>query len=236
MKGDGQSAESVVSSIMEVNQKEFNSNEIIEKVIEVSKERKFNESFELILKLNVDPTQGDQNIRGTCILPSGTGQQIRVAVFADLEFHEKLTEAGADIIGSPELIKSIQAGEINFDKIIATPEHMPQLKALARILGPKGLMPNVKSGNLVKPDDLIETVNQSKQGMIEYRVNDDGAIMNKFGKRSFTPDELRINLEAILKSIAVRKPESVKGRFMAKGMVKTTMGPVVKLDLEAYKE
>jgi large subunit ribosomal protein L1 len=159
-------------------------------MFEVSKVRKFNESVELILKLNVDPTQGDQNVRGTCILPAGTGNTIRVAVFADLEFHEKLKEAGADIIGGPDLIKDIIAGTIEFDKIISTPEHMPELKALARILGPKGLMPNVKSGNLVKPDDLIETVQQSKQGMIEYRVNDEGFIMNKIGMRSFTPQDL----------------------------------------------
>jgi large subunit ribosomal protein L1 len=110
---------------MDVEKNEYPYTEIISKVMEVSKERKFNESFELILKLNVDPTQGDQNVRGTCILPAGTGKTIRIAVFADSEFHEKLKELGADIIGGPDLIKAIIAGEIEFDKIISTPEHMP---------------------------------------------------------------------------------------------------------------
>ena len=116
----------------------------------------------MILQLNVDPTQGDQNVRGTCVLPAGTGQTIRVAVFADKEFHDQIKEAGADLIGDDQLIKEIGEGTLNFDKIIATPEHMQGLKTLARVLGPKGLMPNVKSGTLVKADDLLGAVKSSK--------------------------------------------------------------------------
>lgn len=132
--------------------------EIFTRCKELSKVRKFDESFEIILKLNVDPTQGDQNVRGTCVLPAGTGNVVRVAVFADKEFHDNLRELGADMIGDAELLKIFGEGTINVDKIIATPEQMPALKALARILGPKGLMPNAKSGTLCKPDDLLETV------------------------------------------------------------------------------
>lgn len=151
-------AESVIGAMMGSQTQDCNPVEAIAKVFEVSAARKFNESFELILKLNVDPTQGDQNVRGTCILPAGTGQSVRVCVFADKEFHGQLTELGADVIGDAEVLKQIAAGEIHFDKIVTTPEHMNDLKQMARILGPKGLMPNVKSGNLVKPDDLLETV------------------------------------------------------------------------------
>ncbi len=117
---------------------------------EVSKERKFTESVEAIIRLNVDPRQGDQNIRGTCVLPAGTGKNVKVCVFADAESEQKVMEAGADIFGSDELLKQLAEGKCDFDKLIATPEQMQALKPLARVLGPKGLMPNVKSGTLVK--------------------------------------------------------------------------------------
>jgi large subunit ribosomal protein L1 len=136
------------------------------------------------------------------VLPAGTGQEIKVAVFADKEFHEQLIALGTDIIGDDQLLKAVAEGTISFDKIISTPEHMPALKGLARVLGPKGLMPNVKSGTLVKPDDLLRTVKESKQGMIEFRVNEAATIMTKLGKRDFTDDNLSINLDAILKAIA----------------------------------
>lgn len=157
---------------------------------ELSKERKFEESFELIVKLNVDPTQGDQNVRGTCILPAGTGKEVRVCVFAGEEFHEDVQKMGADMIGNDDVLKEISEGNIPFDKIIATPEHMPTLKALARVLGPKGLMPNVKSGTLVKQHELVDTVKQAKQGLVEFRVNEAAFTMNKIGKRSFTDEQL----------------------------------------------
>ena len=186
------------------------------------------------MKLNVDPTQGDQNVRGTCVLPQGTGQEIKVAVFADKEFHEQLKALGTDIIGDDDLLKSITEGEIKFDKIISTPEHMAGLKQLARVLGPKGLMPNVKSGTLVKPDQLLETVKQSKQGLIEFRVNESATIMTKLGRREFSDEALSENLDALLKAIAMKRPESVKGRYMGRALMKTSMGPTLKLDVQAY--
>ena len=135
---------------------EFASNEIFSKIDEISKERKFKESIEVILKLNVDPTKGDQMIRGTCVLPAGTGKEIKVCVFADSEFHDDLRAVGADVIGSEETIADIAEGKIEFDKIICTQEFVQELKRYARILGPKGLMPNVKSGTLVSQDEIVE--------------------------------------------------------------------------------
>jgi len=182
----------------------------------------------------VDPTKGGQMIRGTCILPAGTGNEVRVAVFADEEFHSSLKDIGTDIIGDASLLLEIANGTMNFDKIIATPEQMPSLKALARILGPKGLMPNVKSGTLVKPDVLLESVKQSKQGLVEYRVTEDGTIMNKIGILAFDNEDLIRNAEALIHSVASKKPDSVKGRFFKQGIIKTSMGPPLKLDLTKY--
>ncbi len=143
---------------------ELNCKEAIHQVKEISKERKFKESVEAIIRLNVDPRQGDQNIRGTCVLPAGTGKSVRVCVFADADMQDKVMEAGADVFGTSDLIKAMSEGKIEFDKLIATQEQMQSLKPLARVLGPKGLMPNVKSGTLVKPDELLEAVKLSKQG------------------------------------------------------------------------
>ena len=124
----------------------------------MSKERKFDESVELIVKLGVDPTKGDQMIRGTCILPAGTGKEIKVCVFADGEFHQELKAVGADVIGNDQTLQDIANGKIDYDKIICTQEYVQNLKKYARILGPKGLMPNKKSGTLVKTDEIVEQV------------------------------------------------------------------------------
>lgn len=199
-----------------------------------SKERKFPEAVELLVRLNIDPTKGDQNIRGTCILPAGTGNEVKICVFTGTEAHEAVSEAGADMIGTEEMLRDIADGKIAFDKIIATPEQMPDLKRLARILGPKGLMPNPKSGTLVKPDELLEAVKLSKQGLIEYRVNEDATIMTKIGLRSFSDKDLESNADALLAAIAKKRPEVIKGRYFRNGQVKTTMGPPVQLDLNHY--
>jgi len=127
-------------------------------------------------------------------------------------------------------------GIIPFDKIIATPEHMPTLKTLARVLGPKGLMPNVKSGTLVKQHELLETVKLSKQGLVEFRVNDAAFIMNRIGHRVFENESLAQNLNAMMEAIALKKPESVKGKYFAKAQVKTSMGPPLKLNISPYQQ
>jgi large subunit ribosomal protein L1 len=127
-------------------------------------------------------------IRGTCVLPAGTGKTVRVCVFADNEFHAELTKVGADVIGNDDTLAEIAKGEVTFDKIICTPEFVNSLKKFARILGPKGLMPNTKSGTLVKQDVIVETVKQSKQGLIEFRISPESFIMSKIGLRKFTGD------------------------------------------------
>jgi len=223
-----------LESILNDQKRVFDSSEIFAAAKEVSKERKFGESFEVIVKLNVDPTQGDQNVRGTCVLPAGTGKEVRVCVFAGDEFHEECKAAGAEFIGNEAILKDISEGIILFDKIIATPEFMPTLKSMARILGPKGLMPNLKSGTLVKQHELIETVKISRQGLIEFRVNEGSFIMNKIGNRGFEIEDLKKNLDAIMLAIAKKKPETVKGKYFTKAQIKTSMGPPLKLDIGAY--
>ena len=138
--------------------KELAPEKVFDTLGQVSKERKFDESVEAIIKLNVDPTKGDQMIRGTCVLPAGTGKDIKVCVFADNEFHKELLEVGADFIGTDQTLAAIANGEVPFDKIICTQEHLPALKKYARVLGPKGLMPNAKSGTLVRQDEIVEQV------------------------------------------------------------------------------
>lgn len=167
-------------------------------------------------------------IRGTCVLPAGLGKTVRVCVFADPELHEEALKQGADMIGDDAVLKAVaEGGELPFDKILATPEYMPQLKGYARILGPKGLMPNVKSGTLVKAGELLEAVVLSKQGLVEFRVNEGATIMNKVGKRTFNEEDLVRNADSLLTAIARRRPESIKGRFFKKCMIKTSMGPPI---------
>ena len=215
--------------------KEVPCKEAITKVKEISKERKFNESVEAIIRLNVDPRQGDQNIRGTCVLPSGTGKAVKICVFADSEMKEQVMAAGADIFGTDDLLKQLAEGKCDFDKLIATQEQMQSLRPLARVLGPKGLMPNLKSGTLVKPEELIEAVKLSKQGQIEFRVNEHADIMIKIGLRDFEEDKLFVNLDAFARALVAKKPEAVKGKYFVRGYIKTTMGKPIKLDLSEYQ-
>ena len=230
----GTDQEVSAASMFNFNQ-ELAAKEAIRQVKEISKERKFKESVEAIIRLNVDPRQGDQNIRGTCVLPAGTGKQVRVCVFADSEMEAQVLEAGADVFGTTDLIKQMGEGKIEFDKLIATQEQMQALKPLARVLGPKGLMPNVKSGTLVKPDELLEAVKLSKQGQIEFRVNEHSDIMVKIGLREFEEDKLIENFDAFARALVKRKPESIKGKYFVRGYIKTTMGHPIKLDLSEYQ-
>lgn len=208
----------------------------LKRIKELSKERKFEESVEAVVKLNVDPTKGDQMIRGTCILPAGTGKTVKVCVFADAEFHKQLKDAGADIIGNDEILAEISKGETPFDKIICTPDYVNTLKKFARVLGPKGLMPNTKSGTLVRQDEVVETVRQSKQGLIEFRISPEAFIMSKIGLRKFTEEQLLENMNSLMMALIEKKPESVKGRYFMRGMIKTSMGPPMKIDLSKYAQ
>ena len=187
-----------------------------------------------MVKLGVDPTRGDQMIRGTCVLPEGTGKEVKVCVFADSEFHEDLKAAGADIIGSDDVLIEIGKGNIEFDKLICSQEYLATLKKFARILGPKGLMPNVKSGTLVQADQIVEQVKQSKLGMIEFKVNPESFILSKVGLKSFDNQKLSNNFNSLMLALIDKKPESIKQRYFLKGMVKTTMSPPLKVDLSHY--
>uniref|UniRef100_A0A7S3CND1 Ribosomal protein n=1 Tax=Strombidium rassoulzadegani TaxID=1082188 RepID=A0A7S3CND1_9SPIT len=215
-------------------EKEFSLSEAFKFAKEQSKVRNFQESVELSVKLNVDPTRGDQNIRGTCILPAGTGKEVRICVFADSEFHDELEKVGADAIGSDEMLAEFAKGNIEFDKIICTQEFLPALKRLARILGPKGLMPNAKSGTLVDQRNLIEQVSQSKQGLIEFRVNQAKAINSKIGLRKFEVAQLESNADSMLMALVSKKPESIKGKYFVKAAIKTSMGSPIPIDLSKY--
>ena len=190
---------------------------------------KFDASVELHVRLGVDPRQADQNIRQTVSLPAGTGKTVRVAVFADVDDATKAKEAGADIAAGEEFLQQLEKGEINFDILIATPTMMPKLGKYARVLGPKGLMPNPKSGTVTP--NVAKAVSEAKAGRVEYRVDSTGIIHVNIGKVSFGKDKLQDNAKAILESIKAAKPASVKGAYMQSVFVTTTMGPSIPVTL-----
>lgn len=189
---------------------------------------KFDASVELHIRLGVDPRQADQNIRATVVLPHGTGKTIRVAVFAPEAEAEKAKKAGADTAGDEEFIKQLEKGELNFDVLIATPQYMPKLGKFARLLGPKGLMPNPKSGTVAA--DVAKAVTEAKAGKVEYRVDKQATIHLSVGKVSFGADKLEENARAFFSSLQAQKPSSLKGVYVKSSAVATTMGPGIKLE------
>lgn len=189
---------------------------------------KFDASVELHINLNVDPKQADQNIRGSVALPSGTGKDVRIAVAADTVDAAKLTAAGASLVGEDKIFAALDKGQIEFDVLIATPAVMPKLGKYARLLGPKGLMPNPKSGT-VTPDP-VKAVTEAKAGRVEYRVDSTGIIHLSVGKVSFGVEKLQANVDAVVGAIKAAKPASIKGGvFMKAAHLSTTMGPSVKV-------
>lgn len=188
---------------------------------------KFDATIELHINLNVDPRQADQNIRGQLVLPSGTGKTIRVAVFAEADEAKAAKAAGADIAGNEDVLKDIEKGVINFDILIATPNLMAKLGKYARTLGPKGLMPNPKSGTVTT--DVAKAVTQAKAGRVEYRVDSTGIIHLGVGKVSFGADKLMANTQAVFDAIKAAKPTSIKGGYVKNITVSTTMGPGIKV-------
>jgi ribosomal protein L1 len=190
---------------------------------------KFDATAELHIRLNVDPKQADQNIRGTIVLPAGTGKDVRVAVFADNDDVSAAKKAGADIAGSEDFLAQLDKGTINFDVLIAKPQVMAKLSKYARVLGPKGLMPNPKSGTVT--NDIEKAVKEAKAGRVEYRVDEAGIIHVAFGKMSFGNEKLLENLKTLLTNIKNSKPSSVKGSFIQGAFLSPTMGPSIKLDI-----
>jgi len=192
------------------------------------KSAKFDESVEVALNLNVDPRHADQMIRGAVVLPHGTGKTVRVAVFAKGTKVDEAKAAGADIVGNDDLVESIQAGNIDFDVLVATPDCMGMVGKIGRILGPKGLMPNPKTGTVTM--DVTKAVNDAKGGQVTYRVDKKGNMQAAVGKVSFSVEALTENIEAFIGAINKAKPSTAKGRFFTNAALSLTMSPSIKLD------
>jgi large subunit ribosomal protein L1 len=188
----------------------------------------FDESVELAVRLGVDPRKADQMVRGTVGLPSGTGKDVRVAVFAAGDAAAEAREAGADVVGADDLAAQVEKGQLDFDVAIATPDLMPLVGRLGRILGPRGLMPNPKTGTVTT--DVGRAVSEFKGGKVEYRTDRYGNVHVPLGKASFPPDALLGNFRAVLDELQRAKPAAAKGRYIRKVSLASTMGPGVKVD------
>jgi large subunit ribosomal protein L1 len=190
---------------------------------------KFDETVELAVKLGVDPRQADQNVRGTVVLPHGTGKSVRVLVFAKGDKAKEAQEAGADHVGAEDIAKKIQDEQwLDFDTAIATPDMMAVVGRLGKVLGPRGLMPNPKVGTVTM--DVAKAVREVKAGKVEFRVEKAGIVHVPIGKRSFGPDRLIENAHALLTSLLRAKPAAAKGNYMQSVAVSTTMGPGIRID------
>jgi large subunit ribosomal protein L1 len=193
----------------------------------------FDESIELAMRLGVDPRKADQIVRGTVALPSGTGKDVRVAVFANGDAAAEARAAGADHVGGDDLAAAVEGGMLDFDVAIATPDLMPLVGKLGRVLGPRGLMPNPKTGTVT--NEVGKAVEEFKGGKVEYRTDRYGNIHVPIGKVSFAADALQANLRAVLDEVQRAKPASAKGRYLRKISVAPTMGPSVKIDINRLK-
>ena len=189
---------------------------------------KFDESVELATRLGVDPRKADQMVRGTVSLPAGTGKPVRVAVFAAGPAAQEARDAGADIVGADDLVEQVQGGMMDFDVAIATPDQMGQVGKLGRVLGPRGLMPNPKTGTVTQ--EVGKAVQEFKGGRVEYRTDRYGNVHVPIGKASFDRSALLSNLRAVIDELNRAKPASAKGRYLRSATVSTTMGPGVKID------
>jgi large subunit ribosomal protein L1 len=189
---------------------------------------KFDASVEIHVRLNVDPRQADQNIRTTVSLPNGTGKTVRVAVFAPEGDHAAATKAGADVVGDETFLAQLDKEQINFDILIATPQYMPRLGKYARLLGPRGLMPNPKSGSVAT--DVAKAVSDAKTGKVEYRVDKQAIVHLGIGKVSFGAEKLNQNAKSFFDSLISQKPTSIKGAFVKSISISTTQGPSIKVE------
>ncbi len=189
---------------------------------------KFDETVEIAINLGVDPRHADQMVRGVCVLPNGTGKTVRVAVFARGDKADEAKAAGADIVGAEELVNEVQGGKIDFDRCIATPDMMPLVGRLGKVLGPRGLMPNPKVGTVTM--DVAAAVKASKGGAVEFRVEKAGIIHGGVGKASFELDKLVENVRAFADAVVKAKPAGAKGNYIKRVAVSSTMGPGLKID------
>jgi len=201
------------------------------KLVKARATAKFDETIEVSMNLNIDPRKAEQNLRGTVMLPNGTGKALRVAVFARGPRAEEAKAAGADIVGAEDLAEKVQAGEINFDRCIATPDMMALVGRLGRVLGPRGLMPNPKLGTVTA--NVTEAVKAAKGGQVEFRAEKAGIVQAGVGKASFSEEAVLENIRAFVGAITRSKPTGVKGTFIKKVSLSSTMGPGVKLELSS---
>lgn len=192
---------------------------------------KFDESVDVSINLGIDSKKSDQNVRGAVTLPNGTGKTVRVAVFTQGENVQKATDAGADVVGMEDLMKSMQDGDLNYDVVIASPDAMGVVGRLGQVLGPRGLMPNPKVGTVTQ--DVATAVNNAKAGQVRYRADKAGIVHGCVGKASFDPKALEENIQALLDALKKSKPSSAKGVYFQKMNVSSTMGPGLSVDLSS---
>jgi large subunit ribosomal protein L1 len=199
------------------------------KLLKETATAKFDETVDIAMNLGVDPRHADQMVRGVCNLPNGSGRSVRVAVFAKGDKADEARNAGADVVGADDLAEQVQAGKFDFDRVIATPDMMPVVGRLGKILGPRGLMPNPKVGTVTA--DVTEAVKAAKGGAVEFRVEKAGIVHAGVGKASFSEEQLVQNIKAFVDSVVKAKPSGAKGTFLRRVAVTSTMGPGIKVDV-----
>ena len=203
-------------------------------IIKKNANAKFDETIEAHIRLGIDPKYTDQQLRTTVALPNGTGQSIKIAVITSGENVAKAKSAGADFFGEEDLVESINKGNMDFDLLISTPDMMPKVAKLGRVLGPRGLMPNPKAGTVT--NDIANSIKEFKAGKLEFRADKAGIVHVRFGKASFTEDALFENLKTIQESIDKNKPSGAKGKYWRSFYVTSTMGPSVQVDINALQD